>query len=107
MSEPPRTAGSSAAELTVGARTALETEGGLPTGERHPFDGEVGRIGDTALDTPLTDLERDEDGWARVRLRGRPGSWNSRSTSSGRGCRSTPATSSPRGSTAAASPSSR
>ena len=63
----------SAAELTVGARTALETEGGLPTGERHPFHGDVGRIGDRALDTPLTDLERDDNGWARVWLRGPAG----------------------------------
>ena len=62
-----------AAELTVGARTALETEGGLPTGERRPFRGDVGRIGDRAFDTPLTDLERDDDGWARVRLRGPAG----------------------------------
>jgi aldose 1-epimerase len=65
--------GISAAELTAGARTALETEGGLPTGERHPFRGDVGRIGDRALDTPLTDLERDDNGWARVRLRGPAG----------------------------------
>ena len=65
--------GIAAAELTVGARTALETDGGLPTGERHRFDGDVGRIGPRALDTPLTDLERDDDGWARVRLRGPAG----------------------------------
>jgi aldose 1-epimerase len=58
------------AELTVPARTALETEGGLPTGARHRFHGDVGRIGHRAFDTPLTDLERDDDGWARVRLRG-------------------------------------
>jgi aldose 1-epimerase len=58
------------AELTVPARTALETDGGLPTGVRHPFDGDVGRIGDRAFDTPLTDLERDDGGWARLRLRG-------------------------------------
>jgi aldose 1-epimerase len=58
------------AELTVPARTALETEGGLPTGARHRFHGDVGRIGARAFDTPLTDLERDPDGWARLRLRG-------------------------------------
>jgi aldose 1-epimerase len=58
------------AELTVPARTELETEGGLPTGARHRFHGDVGRIGHRAFDTPLTDLERDDDGWARVRLRG-------------------------------------
>ena len=61
------------AELTVPARTALTTDGGLPTGERTPFDGAVGRIGDRAIDTPLTDLDRDDDGWARVRLRGPAG----------------------------------
>jgi aldose 1-epimerase len=65
--------GISAAELHVGARTALETDGGLPTGERHRFHGDVGRIGHRAFDTPLTDLERDDDGWARVRLRGPAG----------------------------------
>ena len=58
------------AELTVPARTALETEGGLPTGGRRRFHGEVGRIGHRDFDTPLTDLERDDDGWARLRLRG-------------------------------------
>lgn len=58
------------AELTVPARTALTVDGGLPTGERTAFDGAVGRIGARSIDTPLTDLERDDDGWARVRLRG-------------------------------------
>ena len=58
------------AELTVPARTALEIEGGLPTGVQHRFHGDVGRIGHRAFDTPLTDLERDDDGWARLRLRG-------------------------------------
>lgn len=58
------------AELAVPARTALETEGGLPTGARQRFHGDVGRIGQRAFDTPLTDLERDDDGWARLRLRG-------------------------------------
>jgi aldose 1-epimerase len=58
------------ADLTVPARTALETEGGLPTGGRHRFHGDVGRIGSHAFDTPLTDLERDADGWSRLRLRG-------------------------------------
>jgi aldose 1-epimerase len=61
------------AELTVPARTALGTDGGLPTGGRTPFAGAVGRIGDRAIDTPLTDLDRDDDGWARVRLRGPAG----------------------------------
>jgi aldose 1-epimerase len=61
------------AEVTVGARTELEVEGGLPTGERRPFDGAVGRIDQRAFDTPLTDLQRDDDGWARVRLSGPAG----------------------------------
>ena len=65
--------GISAAELTVGARTELETDGGLPTGGRRAFSGDVGRIGDRAFDTPLTDLERDDDGWTRVRLEGPAG----------------------------------
>ena len=58
------------AELTVPARTALETDGGLPTGATHRFHGDVGRIGRRAFDTPLTDLERGDGGWARLRLRG-------------------------------------
>ncbi|MBB3086308.1 aldose 1-epimerase family protein [Geodermatophilus sabuli] len=62
------------AELHLPARTELVVDdGGLPTGERRPFDGAVGRIGDRALDTPLTDLDRDADGWARVRLTGPAG----------------------------------
>ncbi|MCF6735802.1 aldose 1-epimerase family protein [Blastococcus sp. KM273129] len=61
------------AELTVPARTELLLDGGLPTGERRPYDGDVGRIGDRALDTPLTDLARDGDGWWHVRLRGSAG----------------------------------
>ena len=32
-----------------------------------------GRIGERAFDTPLTDLVRDDDGWARARLRGPAG----------------------------------
>ena len=58
------------ADLTVGAKTALETDGGLPTGTTHRFHRDVGRIGNRAFDTPLTDLERDDQGWARARLRG-------------------------------------
>jgi aldose 1-epimerase len=62
------------AELTVPARTAMVVDGGLPTGVSRPFDGAVGRIGDRALDDPVTDLVRDDDGWARVLLRGPAGS---------------------------------
>jgi aldose 1-epimerase len=61
------------AALTVPARTAMVVDAGLPTGERRPFDGAVGRIGERALDDPVTDLVRDDDGWARVRLRGPAG----------------------------------
>jgi aldose 1-epimerase len=61
------------AELTVPARTALDLDGGLPTGTRRPFDGAVGRIGERPLDDAVTDLDRDDDGWARVRLRGAAG----------------------------------
>ena len=58
------------AELELPARTELVVDdGGLPTGERRPLDGAIGRIGDRSLDTPVTDLVRDADGWARVRLR--------------------------------------
>ncbi|PZA20331.1 aldose epimerase, partial [Modestobacter versicolor] len=61
------------ASLTVPARTAMVVDGGLPTGENRPFDGAVGRIGDRRLDDPVTDLVRDDDGWARVRLSGPAG----------------------------------
>jgi aldose 1-epimerase len=61
------------AELELPATTALELDGGLPTGNRAPFDGAVGRIGDRAFDDALTDLVRDDDGWARARLRGPAG----------------------------------
>lgn len=61
------------AELGLPARTELLVDGGLPTGERRAFDGAVGRIGDRALDTPLTDLDREDDGWWQVRLRGSAG----------------------------------
>jgi aldose 1-epimerase len=62
------------AELSLPARTLLVVDdGGLPTGETRPFDGGVGRIGDRAFDDPLTDLTRNDDGWARVRLRGPAG----------------------------------
>jgi aldose 1-epimerase len=63
-----------AAELELPARTLLVVgDDGLPTGERRPFDGAVGRIADQVFDDPLTDLTRDHDGWARVRLRGPAG----------------------------------
>ena len=65
--------GIAAADLAVPARTAVDTEGGLPTGAQHRFHGDVGRIGHRTFDTPLTGLERDPDGWARLRLRGPAG----------------------------------
>jgi aldose 1-epimerase len=58
------------AELTVPARTRMVVDAGLPTGESAPFDGAVGRIGDRELDDPVTDLVRDDDGWATLRLSG-------------------------------------
>jgi aldose 1-epimerase len=61
------------ATLEVPAATALDLDGGLPTGGRRPFDGAVGRIGDRALDDALTDLRRDPDGWARTVLTGAAG----------------------------------
>jgi aldose 1-epimerase len=61
------------AELQLPARTALDVEGGLPTGGRRPFDGAVGRIGDRSFDDPLTGLERDADGWARAVVTGPAG----------------------------------
>lgn len=62
------------ADPELPARTLLVVDdAGLPTGERRPFDGAVGRIGGRVLDDPLTDLTRDDDGWARVRLRGPAG----------------------------------
>jgi aldose 1-epimerase len=62
------------AEVQIPARTLLVVDdGGLPTGERRPFDGAVGRIGDRVFDDPVTELDRDADGWARVRLHGPAG----------------------------------
>jgi galactose mutarotase-like enzyme len=61
------------AEVTLPARTRLDLDGGLPTGGRTPFDGAIGRIGDRALDDAVTDLERDADGWAQVRVSGPAG----------------------------------
>ncbi|MCV2491222.1 aldose 1-epimerase family protein [Geodermatophilus sp. YIM 151500] len=61
------------AELAVPARTALDLDGGLPTGGRSPFEGAVGRLGGRALDDAVTDLVRDGDGWARTTLRGAAG----------------------------------
>jgi aldose 1-epimerase len=61
------------ADLHLPARTALELDGGLPTGGTASFDGAAGSIGDRALDDALTDLVRDDDGWARARLRGAAG----------------------------------
>lgn len=61
------------ADLHLPVRTTLELDGGLPTGRRSAFDGAVGRIGNRALDDALTDLVRDDDGWARARLHGPAG----------------------------------
>jgi aldose 1-epimerase len=61
------------AELDLPVRTALNLDGGLPAGGTRPFDGALGRIGDRALDEALTDLVRDDDGWARARVRGPDG----------------------------------
>jgi aldose 1-epimerase len=61
------------AELGLPVRSALELDGGLPTGARRPFDGDVGRIGERSFDDAFTDLVRDDDGWARTRLRGPAG----------------------------------
>jgi aldose 1-epimerase len=62
------------AELTLPARTRLVVgPDGLPAGATEAFDGTVGRIGDMSFDDPLTDLVRDDDGWARARLRGPAG----------------------------------
>ena len=60
-------------ELTLPVRTVIDLDGGLPTGRSQPFDGDVGRIGDRAFDDAFTDLVRDDDGRARVRLRGPAG----------------------------------
>ena len=61
------------AELSVPARTLMVVEDGLPTGTTESFDGAIGVIGERSFDDPLTDLVRDDDGWARVRLRGPAG----------------------------------
>ncbi|SNR61893.1 aldose 1-epimerase family protein [Blastococcus mobilis] len=61
------------ADLNLPVRTVLDLDNGLPTGERGPFDGAIGRIGDRALDDAFSDLVRDDDGWARVGLRGTAG----------------------------------
>jgi aldose 1-epimerase len=61
------------AELALPVRAVLELDGGLPTGNRAPMDGAVGRIGDRVFDDAFTDLVRDEDGWARTTLRGSAG----------------------------------
>jgi aldose 1-epimerase len=61
------------AHLRLPVRTKLQLDGGLPTGGREPFDGDVGRIGGRSFDDAFTDLVRDDDGWARVRLSGPAG----------------------------------
>jgi len=62
------------AELSIPARTLMVVgDDGLPTGATEPLDGAVGRIGDRSFDDPMTDLVRDDDGWAHVELRGPAG----------------------------------
>ena len=67
--------GVNAWELSVPARTRLHVdERGLPTAAADVTDTELDfragrRIGDTVLDTPVTDLHRAGDGTASVRLR--------------------------------------
>jgi aldose 1-epimerase len=61
------------AEVVLPVRTVLDLDGGLPTGNRAPMDGDVGRIGDRSFDDAYTDLVRDDDGWARTTVRGRAG----------------------------------
>ena len=103
-----RTAGIGGAELTVPARTALETDGGLPTGARHRFHGDVGRIGAPGVRHPAH-----RPGAGRRRLgpaaAARPAgrARARRRRVAGRGCRSTAATACRTGSAGAASPWSR
>lgn len=68
--------------VAMPARSRLRLDDrGIPTGERDPVAGEAfdfrsGRVlGDTRLDTAFTDLDRDPDGlaWVRVRRAGDPG----------------------------------
>ena len=62
------------AELTLPARRLVVVgSDGLPTGETRDLDGAVGRIGDRVFDDPMTDLVRDDDGWARAQLSGPAG----------------------------------
>jgi aldose 1-epimerase len=61
------------AELQLPVRTQLVLDGGLPTGERRPVEGAVGRIGARVFDDAFTDLDRDDNGWARARLAGPAG----------------------------------
>lgn len=61
-------------ELSLpGRRRLLLDDRGLPTGATEPFDGALGQLGDRVLDDALTDLERDEDGWATTTVRGPAG----------------------------------
>jgi aldose 1-epimerase len=66
--------------LELGAATviSIDPDRGLPTGREPLGGGELDfrrprKLGATVIDSPFTDLERDEDGMARARLTGRDG----------------------------------
>jgi aldose 1-epimerase len=66
--------------LELGAATviSIDPERGLPTGRESPAGGELDfrrprKLGAAVIDSPFTDLERGDDGKARVRLTGRDG----------------------------------
>ena len=97
------------AELELPARTLLVVDdGGLPTGERRPFDGAVGPDRRPGLRRPADrPRPRRPTAGPASGCAGRPGRSSSPSTGPGRGCRSTAATPCPWASGGAASPSSR
>jgi aldose 1-epimerase len=65
-------------ELRAATVISIDAERGLPRG-RESLDGREldfrrpRKLGGVVIDSPFTDLERDEDGMARVRLTGRDG----------------------------------
>ena len=65
-------------ELSAATVISIDPERGLPTGRESLEGSELDfrrpkKLGTAAIDSPFTDLERGEDGTARVRLRGRDG----------------------------------